>query len=435
MAAGRDGRASVDLVLPDNLTAWRATVIAITGDTKVGWAAPPSHRPNPLQVALTCLITLSVGRRPGHRPGAQPLRPAHSREDQAGGPERPLRRCARRHLQPAGPGSIASPCRCSRTRRGSSPSPPAWKAVASRMPSDRRSPCRTSWCPPPFGFSCLDGGSQTFTLPVPPSAKGDALMVLTPVGNLEHLAAPSLPYLIGYPYGCVEQTLSSFVPNLLVADLVKQGAMPDLDWKKLTDLDRNIRDGVFRMATSSPTAAGEAACAQRLRHGAEPHTTGYAIQSLATMKRLGYAVDEGVYRRGRMAAMNLFQQVARQADQGGRVAGSKSPDPAGDAAFCSWPWPRPGSHRRAHRQLRRQGAGRKWPALTSTPWSRWPPPRAKHPGLRPWPSAWSSGPRGEGRPGPLRAAARPGGATTQAYIVPTVMALQALCLASGPSRP
>ncbi|MBK9796310.1 MAG: hypothetical protein IPP58_07405 [Holophagaceae bacterium] len=396
MAAGRDGRASVDLVLPDNLTAWRATAMAITGDTKVGVGRASKPSSKPLQVALTLPRTLSVGRRPGPSPwcATSPASPFKGRSGwrsrTAASPARPKAPSACRTR-----GSTASPCRCSRTRRGPSPSPPAWKAVASRMPSDRRSPCRTSWCPPPSpGSVVLDGGSQTFTLPVPPSSKGDALMVLTPVGNLEHLAAPSLPYLIGYPYGCVEQTLSSFVPNLLVADLVKQGAMPDLDWKKLTDLDRNIRDGVFKVyGYQQPNGGWGWYAPNDFGMEANPHTTGYAIQSFAVMKRLGYAVDEGVYRRGRMAALNLFQQVARQADQGGRVVGSKSPDPAGDAAFLLMALaqtgsPSPGSSTAPPTRCW-AGSG---PAPTSTPWSRWPPPRPSIPRLRPWPSAWSSGP-------------------------------------------
>lgn len=54
------------------------------------------------------------------------------------------------------------------------------------------------------------------------------------------------------------------------------------------------------------------------------------------MKRLGYNVDEGVYHRGRQAAVNLFQQTARQADQrtpGAKPEKGQAPDPWGDAAF------------------------------------------------------------------------------------------------------
>lgn len=56
------------------------------------------------------------------------------------------------------------------------------------------------------------------------------------------------------------------------------------------------------------------------------------------MKRLGYAVDEKVYRMGRQSAVNLFRQVSRQADERGtnpppQNEQGQAMDPASDAAF------------------------------------------------------------------------------------------------------
>ncbi|MCM2249844.1 MAG: hypothetical protein NDI58_04645, partial [Geothrix sp.] len=341
VAAGRDGRASVDLTLPDNLTAWRATATAITGDTKVGVGRSSRPASKPLQVALTLPRTLSVGEEARaialvRNLSGQPIQGKILLEVQngrfSGAPE------ASFSLQDQGEYRFALPLFSDKTGPLS---------VTARVEGgglkdaerqrvtvlDQLVPASLS------GSLVLEGGSQTLTIPAPPAAKGDAMLVLTPVGNLEHLAAPSLPYLIGYPYGCVEQTLSSFVPNLLVADLVKQGAMPDLDWKQLTNLDRNIRDGVFKVyGYQQPNGGWGWYAPNDFGLDANPHTTGYAIQSFATMQRLGYAVDENVYRRGRMAAMNLFQQVARQADQATpaqRQRGShgQPADPQADAAF------------------------------------------------------------------------------------------------------
>ncbi|NWJ39347.1 MAG: hypothetical protein HXX12_00055 [Geothrix sp.] len=336
VAAGRDGRASVDLVLPDNLTAWRATATAITSDTKVGVGRSSKPSSKPLQVALTLPRTLSVGEEARaialvRNLSGQPINGKIRLEVQngrfAGTPEGTF------SLQDQGEYRFALPLFSDKT--GPLTVTARVEGGGLKDAERQRVTVQDQLVPASMsGSVVLDGGAQTFTLPAPPSAKGDAMLVLTPVGNLEHLAGPSLPYLIGYPYGCVEQTLSSFVPNLLVADLVKQGAMPNLDWKQLTDLDRNIRDGVFKVyGYQQPNGGWGWYAPNDFGMEANPHTTGYAIQSFATMKRLGYAVDEGVYRRGRMAALSLFQQVARQADQGGRVAGSKSPDPEGDAAF------------------------------------------------------------------------------------------------------
>jgi uncharacterized protein YfaS (alpha-2-macroglobulin family) len=327
----------VDLVLPDNLTAWRATATAITADTKVGVGRSSKPASKPLQVALTLPRTLSVNEEARaialvRNLSGQPIQGKIRLEVQngrfAGTPEGSF------NLQDQGEFRFALPLFSDKT--GPLTVTARVEGGGLKDAERQRVTVQDQLVPASMsGSVVLDGGSQTFTLPTPPAAKGDAMLVLTPVGNLEHLAAPSLPYLIGYPYGCVEQTLSSFVPNLLVADLVKQGAMPNLDWKQLTDLDRNIRDGVFKVyGYQQPNGGWGWYAPGDFGLDANPHTTGYAIQSFATMKRLGYAVDEGVFRRGRLAALNLFQQVARQADQpAGTKAKGRSADPVADASF------------------------------------------------------------------------------------------------------
>lgn len=339
VAAGRDGKASVDLVLPDNLTAWRATATAVTANTKVGVGRSSKPSSKPLQVALTLPRTLSVGEEARaialvRNLSGQPIQGKIRLEVQngrfSGAPEGTF------SLQDQGEFRFALPLFSDKT--GPLTVTARVEGGGLKDAERQRVTVQDQLVPASVsGSMVLDGGAQSLTLPVPPGAKGDAMLVLTPVGNLEHLVAPSLPYLIGYPYGCVEQTLSSFVPNLLVADLVKQGAMPNLDWKKLTDLDRNIRDGVFKVyAYQQPNGGWGWYAPGDFGLDANPHTTGYAIQSFATMRRLGYAVDESVYHRGRVAALSLFQQVARQADQNaGTGAGAKgrSADPQADAAY------------------------------------------------------------------------------------------------------
>jgi len=341
VAAGRDGKASVDLTLPDNLTAWRATATAITGDTKVGVGRSSKPASKPLQVALTLPRTLSVGEEARaialvRNLSGQPIQGKIRLEVQngrvTGAPEGTF------SLQDQGEYRFALPLFSDKT----GPLTVTARVEGGGLKDAERQRVTVLDQLVPASLSgslVLEGGSQTVTIPAPPTARGDAMLVLTPVGNLEHLAAPSLPYLIGYPYGCVEQTLSSFVPNLLVADLVKQGAMPDLDWKQLTNLDRNIRDGVFKVyGYQQPNGGWGWYAPNDFGLDANPHTTGYAIQSFATMIRLGYTVDENVYRRGRMAAMSLFQQVARQADQAAPAQRQQSShgqpaDPQADAAF------------------------------------------------------------------------------------------------------
>lgn len=339
LAAGGDGKASTELVLPDNLTAWRATATAVTGDTRTGVGRVKRPSAKPLQVSLTLPRTLSLGEEAraiaqvrnlsGHPiQGKVWLEVANGK---LGGQVEAVF-----HLEDQGEHRLSLPLG---TERIGSLTVTAHTEGGGLKDAERRSvtvlepmiPASVS------GYLHLQGGQETVQIPAPPKAAGEAALVITPVRSLEQLVAPSLPYLIGYPYGCVEQTLSSFVPNLLVADLIKQGKMPALDWKQLVNLDRNIRDGVFRVYGYQQGNGGWGWYAPHdFGMEANPHTTGYAIQSFATMKRLGYPVDETVYRRGIQAAFNLFRQCAQQADArnpGSKPEQGQSADPWGDAAF------------------------------------------------------------------------------------------------------
>ncbi|HJU82629.1 MAG TPA: MG2 domain-containing protein, partial [Holophagaceae bacterium] len=334
VAAGADGRAVVDLPLPDNLTAWRATATAVTADTKVGVGRASRPASKPLQVSLTLPRTLTRGEEAraialvrnlsGH-PIQGKVRLEVKNGSVKGTPEATFNipdQGEYRFALPLLPDQVGALVATARVEGGGLKDGEQQRVevVEPLVPASASGAVR------------LAGGSQELTIPAPPNARGEATLVLTPVGSLEQLALPSLPYLIQYPYGCVEQTLSSFVPNLLVADLVKKGLAPEIDWKKLTDLDRNIRDGVFRVyAYQQPNGGWGWYAPNDFGLSANPHTTGYAIQSFATMKRLGYTVDEGVYRRGRDSALKLFQELAQRADAGSTQA--EQGDPAADAAF------------------------------------------------------------------------------------------------------
>ena len=339
LAAGSDGKATAEVVLPDNLTAWRTTATAVTGDTKVGVGRGSKPASKPLQVSLTLPRTLSVGeearaiaqvRNLSGKPLAGKVRLEVANGKLRGTPE------ATFNLVDQGEHRLAIPLLAGQT---GALTVTAFVEGGGLKDAERRSVTVLDQLVPVSvsGYIFPQGGPKTVDIPVPPKAQGEAALVLTPVGSLENLAAPSLPYLINYPYGCVEQTLSSFVPNVVVADLVKQGLMPPIDWKQLTNLDRNIRDGVFRVYGYQQGNGGWGWYSPKdFGQDANPHTTGFAIQSFALMQRMGYEVDENVYRRGRQAAVNLFQQTARQADERGpegKAEQGKAPDPFGDAAF------------------------------------------------------------------------------------------------------
>jgi len=125
---------------------------------------------------------------------------------------------------------------------------------------------------------------------------------------------PGMRYLVEYPYGCLEQTLSRFLPLAVVRDLA--GA---LDSKALagTKADQFIKagaakvvrhqhsDGHYSLWPSGPTY---------------PHLTVYATYGLIEARRAGVTVDEQAVSRG-------IEAIRRWANDGTRKLG-----PDGDSA-------------------------------------------------------------------------------------------------------
>lgn len=336
LAAGSDGRATTTLTLPDNLTAWRATAMAVTPDTRVGSARESRPSSKPLQVSLTLPRILSTGDTSRaialvRNLSGQPLSGKVRFEVQGGrlegNPE-----AAFGPIPDQGEYKFALPLKADQTGKITVTA----KAEGGGLKDGERRSVNVVEPLVPASMSgalqVRDGGAS-ITLPVPPGAKGEASLVLRPVAGLEQLVLPSLPYLIQFPYGCVEQTLSSFMPNVRIAAMVKAGAMPPVDWKKLTDLDKNIREGVFKVyGYQLPNGGWGWWSPKDFGPESNPHTTGYAIQSLGAMKKLGYEVDDKVFRNGRAAALQVFRQVAQAADTPSKDA-KQAPDSAGDAAF------------------------------------------------------------------------------------------------------
>jgi len=341
IAVGEDGRGRAEFTLPDNLTAWRATATALASDTRIGVGRASRPSSKPLQVSLVLPRALSLGdqaravalvRNLSGRAlsGTVALEAVNGRLSGAPAAFRLADQGEYRLSLPLGTDRAGPLAVTARVSAGGLEDAERRQVQV----SDPLVPASVA------GAVVLDGPERTVTIPAPPGAAGAATLVLTPVGSLEHLLAPALPHLMTYPYGCVEQVLSSFMPSVIMADLQKRKLMPDLDWPQLKRLDSVIRDGVFQVYACQLPGGGWGWWSPR-DFGLEvnPHTTGYALQSFATLKHLGYAVDPRVCQRGRDAAVYAFRAVAQQADARGnrpydaQAFPGQSEDPAGDAAF------------------------------------------------------------------------------------------------------
>ena len=126
--------------------------------------------------------------------------------------------------------------------------------------------------------------------------------------NLNH----RLGMLLGYPHGCVEQTISRVFPQLLIAQFTA------LSEAQLADVERNVKAGITRLATYQTADGGMAYWPGGA--SANTWTSAYALHFLTEASARGYYVPEEMLRR-------LRQYVARRAG-----AWTKSAD-AHDAAY------------------------------------------------------------------------------------------------------
>lgn len=117
---------------------------------------------------------------------------------------------------------------------------------------------------------------------------------------------PSLKYLVHYPYGCLEQTMSGFVPLLKVRELAKSLQLPELLGDKLDTYSRlgvakvirhQHADGNFSLWPDSTTY---------------PHLTVYAMWGLNEAKRAGLRVEQRALQLGLSALKSWSSDAARK---------------------------------------------------------------------------------------------------------------------------
>ena len=157
----------------------------------------------------------------------------------------------------------------------------------------------------PFGLKRTAGAAGSIAgegtggaeLVVPTTSNPSARVVR--VSLAPSLAGPmlgALDFLTGYPYGCTEQTLSSFLPNLLVTRALEQLKIAPTE--RLQALDRQVSEGLARLYDYQHEDGGWGWWKTDQNH---PFMTAYAVYGLVEAQRAGYKVDEWRLRNGARA--------------------------------------------------------------------------------------------------------------------------------------
>ena len=124
------------------------------------------------------------------------------------------------------------------------------------------------------------------------AASGEVSVTVSP--TLATYLPEGLEYLVKFPYGCAEQTVSSFLPNVAIQQLQGFDAFTVVDDKQL---EKNILGGLERLYTFQRGDGGFGYWAGSRK--SYSYLTAYILLALHETNDSGHAVDEGVMSRAR----------------------------------------------------------------------------------------------------------------------------------------
>lgn len=149
-----------------------------------------------------------------------------------------------------------------------------------------------------------DGGTETMSLLLPKDGRietANLVVALSPSAASSMMGA--LDDLIGYPYGCVEQTMSRFLPTVVVAEVLDELDVP-FDQAKREELPKMVEQGLKRLRTLQHDDGG---WGWWEHDETNPFMTAYVMYGLTIAADAGYPVDMNRYGRGRESLYGMIE--------------------------------------------------------------------------------------------------------------------------------
>ncbi|HVZ17903.1 MAG TPA: alpha-2-macroglobulin family protein, partial [Terriglobales bacterium] len=291
LKTGADGKATVKFAFPDSLTTWRATARGITADNKVGSAV------SKVIVRKNVMVRLVVPRffRQGDEVTISAIvhnylpdaKTAHVSMDVKG---LQVLQGSTRDVNVPSKGDVKVDWRVKAQNVLES-------TVLAKVLTNQESDAMELTLPViPYGLKAAipRGGSlsdtngditQDISFPANTEASARSIQVeLSP--SVAGSIFSALDYLTSYPYGCTEQTMSSFLPDVIVADAIKQlGLKSPLDQ---VELNKKIDAGIKRLDDFQHDDGGWGWWQTDDSH---VFMSSYVLAGLSQAKAAGYPID------------------------------------------------------------------------------------------------------------------------------------------------
>ena len=143
--------------------------------------------------------------------------------------------------------------------------------------------------------SADENADRTFALDLPANADARARKLRIEVSpSVAGTLFGALDYLTTYPYGCTEQTMSSFLPNVVVSQALHEVKTTSI--RSSNDLEKKVRSGLDRLYAFQHDDGG---WGWWKNDESDPFMTAYVIDGLTLAKQAGYQIDDNRVQRGR----------------------------------------------------------------------------------------------------------------------------------------
>jgi uncharacterized protein YfaS (alpha-2-macroglobulin family) len=314
ITTGADGNAQVKISYPDSLTTWRLTVRAVTPTTDVGTATAHTTTTKDLILRVVTPRFLTEGDQVtvptivhNYLPEAKTVSVSLTAEGLTA--VDPSTATAARAVQVAQNGQqrVDWPFKADQVRpitiTGKATSNAAGDAMQISLPVLPAGLQRNSGS----SGSILEPGQKNVELTVPTTANASGRSIRVSLApSLAGTMLGALDYLTSYPWGCTEQTLSSFVPNLVVLRAMSE--MQISPTERLQSLDRQVSDGLKRLYDYQHDDGGWGWWKTDQNH---PFMTAYAIDGLLQARDNGVTVEEWRIGNGATALRELYARYPK----------------------------------------------------------------------------------------------------------------------------
>ncbi len=301
-----DGRATMKVRLPDNLTTWRATALGVTADTKVGVAR------SKVVARKDVILRLETPRFLTQGDVTTLSGVVHNYLNTS--------KSTQISIEVSGASLLSSGKETvSIQKEGehridwqiSTPNVGQVKLLAKALTNTESDAVELTLEVVPRGLrqarnnvfsSANDNVDETFTLDMSADADPRARSLrLEASPSVAGTLFGALDYLTTYPYGCTEQTMSSFLPNVIVSHALKEVQTASV--RGSNDLRKKVERGRDRLYGFQHNDGGWGWWKDDL---SDPFMTAYVVDGLTLAKNAGYEIDQSRIDRGRQKLVEML---------------------------------------------------------------------------------------------------------------------------------